>query len=96
MRKTAQQMHDEYGFPKDEAAIKYLQEHHIHPVLEKHLKVCWEIDNVYGLVQGEQISTGKARELVAAIIEKNYGTKNDSKEGKIGIQVNPKSKYDPW
>lgn len=69
MRKTLEQLNSEYGFKAEDFVVdgKEVQP----PAFKKWLKAAWEIDNVYALVQAEEISLSKARELVTAIIEKH-------------------------
>lgn len=48
----------------------------LHPVYTKHLPVCWSIQEIYQLEENGHISRGKARELVAAVIEEHINNLN--------------------
>ncbi len=66
MKKSLEDLNKIYGFAYTEVVARGEK---LHPIYLKHLKATWEIEAVYDLVHAEQISTGKARELTAAIIE---------------------------
>ncbi len=52
----------------------------IHPTHQKHLPAVVEIRNIYRLVKEEVISSGKAEELVAGVIEHFTGDKRKALE----------------
>lgn len=65
---TIEQLNEKYGWPVEEH-INALKSGGLHPIYNKHLPVCWLIQNVYGHVENETMSLGKARELTASIVE---------------------------
>ena len=67
MKKTKEQLHEEYGFKNPE-----FQKDGINPTYKKWVRVADEIDRVYELACAAEISLGKAKELTTAIIEKNF------------------------
>lgn len=67
---TIEELNKEYGRPVEEH-IAALKSNALHPVYKKWLPILFTIQDVYGHVEQGNISLGKARELTAAIIEKN-------------------------
>lgn len=46
----------------------------LNPIYSKHLPACWIIQEIYEQFLCENMSAGKARELVAAVIEEHIKT----------------------
>lgn len=73
---TFEELHEKYGFNETLEAV--LERHKagvtLHPVYSKHLPACWVIQEIYEYLMCEKMTLGKARELVAAVIEEHIKT----------------------
>lgn len=59
-----------YNFKETEAEmLSRFKSGRLHPTYERHLPVTWVIQSIWGHVEAEGLSLGKARELTAAAIE---------------------------
>jgi hypothetical protein len=82
--KTLDELNEKYGIKDltiEDGKIE------LDPIYKKHIDKSWEIQNVYNLVGGEQISLGKARELTAAIIESSLPDINKFKNEFLNAKI---------
>lgn len=70
---TFEELEEEYGFKETlkEVIERNKKDMVLNPVYAKHLPACWIIEDIYGHLMNERITSGKARELTAAVIEKH-------------------------
>lgn len=72
---TVTELHEKYGLDNNLTAWELSQrKSKLNPIYEKHLPICWIIQDIYGHVANENISLGKARELTASVIEQHIKT----------------------
>lgn len=69
MNESLEQLNEKYGLKLGEEEKDFITKNHIHPILKKWLGYTWVVHNIYRLLGTERISSGKARELVAGVIE---------------------------
>lgn len=67
-RFTVDELHNKYGF-KDELTRDEQGVIQMNPIYRKWLPACWIIENIYGHVEAENMSLGKAREITSAVID---------------------------
>lgn len=71
---TIEELNNKYGDQASELTLDGDGRPVLHPVYEKHLPLCWEIQSIYGHVMNENMSLGKARQLTAFAIENHLKT----------------------
>ena len=90
---TKEELHEKYGFKMTAEIMQKRQdagEPIIDPIYIKHLPAAWVIPDIYGHVQQENISLGKARELITAVIDEQLDSvKQEVSKATYQVKVSP-------
>jgi hypothetical protein len=76
---TVEELNEQFGFNETlpELIKRRKSGKVLHPIYDKHLPAAWIIQDIWGHVENENISLGKARELTTAVIEKHINKLNN-------------------